>query len=77
MAVEDEIPMAVTSLREARRKRSFEGGRLSKDHGLALTLLIFSLMRLPTYWFVFPVTLWLPLPRYRWRTAIGEGKGLS
>ena len=55
MAVEEELALAVAVIQEARRKPIYVGERLSKNHMLAATILIFALTRF-----------WPPLRRYKW-----------
>ena len=67
VVVEEDLADAIATIGEARRKRSFEGERMSKDHGLARTLLVWGVTwLLPAYWFGFGFPIWLPLPRYKW-----------
>lgn len=61
MVVEQDVGDAVDVIREARRKRSFEGERLSQNSHFVQTALL---------WLVLAgylgIGLWLPFRRYKW-----------
>ncbi len=67
MVVDEDLAAALATIKEARRTRSFEGERLSKDHRLATTLLVFAATWfIPWYLFGIGIPYWFPLPRYKW-----------
>ena len=67
MVVDHDVADAVAVLREAMRKRSFEGERLSVDYRLGLTMLLWLV---PFFFFLVP--LYLPMKRHKWHDVSEE-----